>query len=235
MWGKIISFIVDLIEKLLGHPQTFDNSPVIISSFLDYGYKVGVLTKKYETSNRGPGYISNGSSWGDPGGDSYGSYQIETKKGTMQEYLRQNDKFTNVLKTLVVNSSAFKSMWKSLAAEDPVGFEQSQFNFLAHKPNGYYDGLSYAKNLGWNVNNLAMQSAIFSTVNQSGGWKKGIFNRSGIVSTDSLEVQINKLYDARAAYFRTLNLTGAIKTSIIFNRTIQERKDCLQLITTQLF
>lgn len=28
--------------------------------------KVGLLTAKYETSGKGPGYISNGSSWGDP-------------------------------------------------------------------------------------------------------------------------------------------------------------------------
>jgi len=131
--------------------------------------KVGLLTAKYETSGKGPGYISNGSSWGDPGGDSYGSYQLETKKGTMQAYLKTVDRFTNALRPLKVNSPEFKAMWRKLAADDPEGFEQSQFDYLANKPNGYVDGYNWAKANGWAVGNLAMQSAIYSAVNQSGG------------------------------------------------------------------
>lgn len=194
-------------------------------------YKIGQLTEKYETSNKGPGYISNGSKWGDPGGDSYGSYQLETKKGTMQEYLKGNDLFINALKPLKINSDAFKAKWQALAKADPKGFKESQFNYLAHKPNGYVDGYNYAKKLGWDVDNLAMQSAIYSTVNQSGGWKKGIFDKAGIVATDDLKTQINKLYDSRARYFRGLSsLSPSIKNSIIKQRTIAERYDCLQLI-----
>ncbi len=241
MWNKIIEYAKQLIvPKYSGHNPEILGMPTLDMSrnvaFIDYGYKAGELTKKYETSNKGPGYISNGSKWGDPGGDSYGSYQLETKKGTLQAYLKTvKGKFTEELKRLNINTIAFKTKWKELAKEDPIGFEQSQFNYLAYKPGGHYDGMAYAKKLGWNVNNLAMQSAIFSTVNQSGGWKKGIFDKTGIKPTDNLEVQINKLYDARATYFKSLNLTPTVKSSIVKNRTIDERKDCLKLISTQLF
>ncbi len=106
-------------------------------------YKVGDLAEKYETGNKGPGFISNGSKWGDPGGDSYGSYQLETKKGTMQAYLRGSDKFIDALKQFTINSLAFKQMWANLAKEDPEGFQQSQFDFLANKSNGYICYLFY--------------------------------------------------------------------------------------------
>lgn len=193
--------------------------------------KIGELAAKYETSNKGPGYISNGSAWGDPGGDSYGSYQLETKKGTMQEYLRGNDKYINALKPLKINSLEFKNKWRELAKQDPEGFEQSQFDYLANKPNGYNTAIKYAQQLGWAVGNFALQSAIYSIVNQSGNWKSGIFNKAGINESDSPATQVNKLYDARANYFRGLSsLSPMIKKNIIKQRTVLERKDCLKLL-----
>lgn len=194
-------------------------------------FRIGDLSEKYETSNRGPGYISTGESWGDPGGTSYGSYQLETKKGTMQEYLQGDDRFINALKKLKVNSQEFKARWRQLAAEDSEGFEQSQFNYLANKKGGYNEAIKYAEQLGWQVDNFALQSAIYSTVNQSGGWKKGIFQKAGIKREDDIKTQINKLYDARAAYFKSLSsLSSEIKRNIIQQRTVLERKDCLRLV-----
>lgn len=199
-----------------------------VSMYVDK--KVGQLTAKYETSGRGPGFISNGMGGKDPGGISYGSYQLESKKGTLQAYLKTSDKFTDKLRRLKVNSQEFMNMWRQLAKEDPEGFETSQFNYLANKPNGYVDGYNWAKANGWAVNDLAMQSAIYSAVNQSGGWRN-FFRSSGISPSDSIEVQLDKLYDARAAYFRSLKtLTPDIKDSIIKNRTINERKDAKKLI-----
>tara|TARA_R110000822_G_scaffold275773_1_gene397885 strand:- start:19625 stop:20230 length:606 start_codon:yes stop_codon:yes gene_type:complete len=198
---------------------------------LPLNYKIGDLAEKYEVSNRGPGYISSGASWGDPGGDSYGSYQLETKKGTMQEYLQGDDRFINTLKKFKVNSLEFRAKWRQLAAEDEAGFEQSQFMYLSKKKRGAVEALRYADQLGWSANNFALQSAVFSTVNQSGGWRKGIFDKAGIKATDDIKTQINKLYDARAAYFRSLTtLTPEIKRNIIQQRTVLERKDCLKLV-----
>jgi len=194
----------------------------------------GDLAMKYETGGQdhGVGYISNGSKWGDPGGDSYGCYQLETKQGTMQEYLHGNDRFTNALKVLKVNSSEFKTKWKELALEDPIGFKESQFMFIANKSNGYNKAIEFANMLGWNTNNFAMQSAIFSTCNQSGGWK-AIFVNAAIYPNDDIVTQINKLYDARADYFRDLRISPTIKRNIIKNRTVDERKDCLKLINVE--
>jgi LysM repeat protein len=51
--------------------------------------ELGVLSAKYETGGRGPGIVSTGS--GDPGGVSYGSYQMATKTGTVARFVSQSD------------------------------------------------------------------------------------------------------------------------------------------------
>lgn len=197
-----------------------------------YTYNIGDLAEKYETPNRGVGYISEGNKWGDPGGDSYGAYQIETNKGTMKAYLNYKDKYTAELRKFVVNSQGFKDKWKELANKDPHGFQQSQFDFIA--THSYYPAIADAKNRGWPVNSFALQSAIFSTSNQSGGWKNGIHAKAGIKAGDDLVTVINKYYDAREAYFRSLSLSNNIKRNIIKSRTVDERADCIALVAKEM-
>lgn len=194
------------------------------------GMNFGELAKKYETSGKGPGFISTGMGGKDPGGVSYGSYQLESKQGTLQSYLKTGDDYTKQLSQYKVNSPEFQSKWKDLASSDPKGFEESQRNYLMNKPGGYNDAIGYASQLGWDTKNPAMQNAIFSISNQSGGWKSGIFNKAGISSGDDPKTQINKLYDARASYFNKLSLSPDVKSSIIQNRTIDERRDALNMI-----
>lgn len=210
-------------------------------SYTGANYHIGDLAMKYEAPNGSPGFISEGSKWGDPGGDSYGSYQLESKHGTLQSYLATDDEFTRALKGLKVGMPSFNAMWKILAQQNPEGFQQSQFNFLYNKPNGCKDALAYAKQLHWDVDNFALQSAIFSTSNQSGRWKR-IFEDVPIPLSDTIEGQINALYDARARYFKSLpTLSSTIKTNIMRSRCgvnfdlspynkPNERNDCLRML-----
>lgn len=217
-------------DKIEAQMQLPKNSPPLPVNTLDV--RIGDLAAKYETSGKGVGFISTGMGGKDPGGISYGNYQLETKKGTMQAYLKSKESGTYgaALRQFTVNSTNFKNKWKQLAKDDPEGFNYSQFLYLANKPNGYNDAIKYAEKLGWNTDNFAMQSAIYSTVNQSGGWKTGIFSKAGIKKSDSLLVQLNKLYDARADYFRRIRLDPVVKRNIIKNRTVDERKDAIRLI-----
>jgi len=237
---------IDKLVQSLNKNSAVANNEVISSSpkasvATMHTYHIADLSEKYETSGKGPGYISSGSKWGDPGGDSYGSYQIETKKGTMQEYLNYNDRFSSQLKGLKINSAIFVNKWMDLANKFPEDFQQSQFDFLCSKSGGYNDAIKHAKKLGWLSESFALQSAIFSTSNQSGKWKSGIFAKAGIHPSDVLAIQINKLYDARAKYFLELSsLSSAIKKSIMQQRCgknlnltnfkgSNERLDCLSL------
>ena len=190
-------------------------------------YEIGELAEKYEVSGRGPGYISAGDSW-DPGGDSYGSYQLATKVGTLQGYLRTSLPYVNELKAAGrIKSKTFNAKWKAIAAQDPDGFKQSQFDYVATI--SYLPCRKYADHIGI-ADTLALNSCLFSTSNQSGGWRK-ILDRAGVNQLDDEETQINKLYDARARYFQSLtSLSAKVKKAIIEQRTIKERADCLKLL-----
>src|SRR5215211_8388916 len=48
---------------------------------------LGALSAKYETGGRGPGTVSTGS--GDPGGVSYGSYQMASKMGVPARFITE--------------------------------------------------------------------------------------------------------------------------------------------------
>lgn len=174
------------------------------------------------------GFISNGMGGRDPGGISYGRYQLETNKGTMQGFLKSPDgqQFNN-LQGLKVNSPEFKSEWQKTASANPQAFDQAQFNYI--KTQSYDKAVPYASDRGFDTTHPAVQQALFSTANQSGGWKN-IINKSGVKPGDDIPTQINKLYDSRANYFQNLKLAPDVKASIIKNRTVDERRDALSLV-----
>ena len=189
-------------------------------------YQIGELAEKYETSNRGPGYISDGDRW-DPGGDSYGSYQLATNPGTLIGYLRSGLPYTDTLKQLTPKSEQFNAEWERLAQLDPEGFKQSQFDYV--KTLSYDPCRSYADHIGI-ADTLAINSALFSISNQHGGWKK-ILDAAGVEQSDTEEEQINKLYDARERYIESLSiLPSTLKDTLVKTRCQQERIDCLKLI-----
>jgi hypothetical protein len=187
---------------------------------------IGDLAEKYETGGRGPGFISNGDQW-DPGGDSYGSYQLASKVGTLQGYMKTSLPFVAQLRPYRIKSPSFNKMWKAIAAQFPEEFKRSQFEYVLTL--SYDPCRKYADSIGI-TSGMAVDSALFSLSNQSGGWKK-ILDGANIFQLDAEETQVNKLYDARARYFRSLSsLSPKVKAAVIEQRTVLERADCLKLL-----
>ena len=89
----------------------------------------GSISRKYEPGyepgNDGPGAISSGKR--DPGGKSYGLYQLSSKKGTLQIFLKQTG-YDQVIKGKI-GSSEFDKSWQRIAAEDPK-FAAAQHSFI---------------------------------------------------------------------------------------------------------
>ena len=192
----------------------------------DVTFDIGDLAEKYETGGRGPGFISDGDKW-DPGGDSYGSYQLASKVGTLQGYLKTNLPYVDQLKKLVVKSAAFNQLWKDIAAKDPDGFKQSQFDYVCTIS---YNPCRKCADKKGILNSFAINSALFSISNQHGGWAK-ILDAANIKSTDDETTQVNKLYDARKNYVNGLSsLSATLKVNIVKQRCTLERTDCLALI-----
>lgn len=100
------------------------------------GDVTGSVSAKYEAS--GPGVISSGA--GDGGGKSYGSYQLASKKGSVNSFLNwlESNGNSNYAKALTgaVGSDEFDNNWKTLAAKDPEGFAKVQKQYIKTQ---YYD------------------------------------------------------------------------------------------------
>lgn len=130
---------------------------------------LGELSAKYETGGRGPGTVSTGS--GDPGGVSYGSYQMATKMGTVQRFVSQAGfQWADDFKGLTAGTAPFTACWKRIATEQTAAFQSAQHAFIKKS---HYDLLA-AKilaedGLDVNTRSRALQDVVWSTAVQHGG------------------------------------------------------------------
>lgn len=130
---------------------------------------LGELSAKYETGGRGPGTVSTGS--GDPGGVSYGSYQMATKMGTVARFVTQvGFRWANDFQGLAPGTAPFTACWKRIAANETDAFQRAQHAFIKKS---HYDLLA-AKilaedGLDVNTRSRAVQDAVWSTAVQHGG------------------------------------------------------------------
>lgn len=90
---------------------------------------LGRLSARYETGGRGPGTISSGV--GDPGGVSYGSYQLATNRGRPQEFLQANGRaWAAEFGGSAPATPGFNAAWTAVAKRDPDRFHQAQHEFI---------------------------------------------------------------------------------------------------------
>jgi hypothetical protein len=145
--------------------------------------ELGSLSAKYETGGRGPGTVSTGS--GDPGGVSYGSYQMATKTGTAARFVNQGDfPWRDEFAGLAPGTAAFTTKWKQIAASETARFQKAQHEFIKRT---HYDLLvAKVKNedaLDINSCSHAVQDAVWSTAVQHGGGTPVIHNALAKVTT----------------------------------------------------
>lgn len=131
--------------------------------------ELGCLSAKYETGGRGPGVVSTGV--GDPGGVSYGSYQMASKMGVPQRFVGQSGfPWATDFKNLTAGSADFTACWKRIAAAQADDFQRAQHGFIKQS---HYDPLAakiLAENkLDVNTRSFALQNVVWSTAVQHGG------------------------------------------------------------------
>jgi hypothetical protein len=88
--------------------------------------ELGKLSEKYESGGRGPGTVSTGA--GDPGGVSYGSYQLASKVGRADEFARKY--YPKEFAGLKGGTPEFTARWKELAAADPKGLHAKEHEYI---------------------------------------------------------------------------------------------------------
>jgi len=130
---------------------------------------LGELSAKYETGGRGPGTVSTGA--GDPGGVSYGSYQMASKMGVPTRFVTQSGfPWLSDFQGLTAGTAPFTACWKRIAAAETDAFKRAQHAFIKKS---HYDLLAAKV---WNDDGLdvntrcrALQDVIWSTAVQHGG------------------------------------------------------------------
>ncbi|MGJ0430555.1 peptidoglycan-binding domain-containing protein [Methylobacter sp.] len=168
--------------------------------------KLGNLSAKYESGNRGSAAIG----YDNTGGWSYGKYQIETKRGTMNGFLNYvKTASPDVYQQLdgaggydaaLAGNNEFKNAWK-IAAKEP-SFETLQHDYIASKN---YSPLSskVQEETGLNVSerSAAVQDVVWSVAVQHGPGSSVISNalKDKDVAKMTDDEIIDVIYDERSA------------------------------------
>lgn len=163
-------------------------------------YSIGALSAKWESGNRGPGTIST--SYADPGGLSYGTYQISTKHGYIHDFLEnEGASFCDAFKESTPGTDSFNKQWKSIADGDKDQFHLVQHNYIKRT---HYDPfikrLKRQLKLELGDYSPVLQDVIWSTAVQHGPYSKVVKNAlSGLSITDLSESElISRIYAERS-------------------------------------
>jgi hypothetical protein len=87
---------------------------------------LGKLSEKYESGGRGPGTVSTGK--GDPGGVSYGTYQLASKIGRADQFVQKY--YPKEFEGLKGGTPEFTKVWKEVAAKDPKALHANEHAFI---------------------------------------------------------------------------------------------------------
>jgi hypothetical protein len=190
---------------------------------------LGSLAARYESGGRGTSAIG----WDSTGGTSYGKYQIATKTGTMDQFMKFLEKdnpaaFARLKAAGPADSGkdgAFAQEWKKLASEGLLGDSEHKFIKATH----FDKGMSGIKNQSLKAmveQSKALQEVMWSTsVQHGGGGASGIF---GKVYKEGMSEQdlIKAIYAERGTRFGSS--TAAVQKSVQ-NRFASEQQQALEL------
>ena len=193
---------------------------------------LGKTSKRYESGSGGPATISSGV--GDPGGISYGSYQLSTTKGTLAEYLKYSDNYNHAFDGLKPKTKEFDQKWKELANNDPQ-FHQSQHEFIASKH--YQPQLQALKQAGFDFSKRgkAVQDMVWSLAVQH---RRGTMSKidrgekeSGLDFKTATDAEIiEAVYDSKLRHYKQDFRSSSPKVQEgVRKRILSEKADLLRL------
>lgn len=128
-------------------------------------HELGKLSEKYESGGRGPGTVSTGQ--GDPGGVSYGTYQLASKVGRADDFVKRH--YPEQFKGLKAGTPEFTKKWKELAAKDSKGLHANEHAYIKET---HYDpqAKKLQKDLGLDADkrSAAFRDVVWSVAVQHG-------------------------------------------------------------------
>jgi LysM repeat protein len=206
--------------------------------------QLGALSERYETGGRGPGTVSSGA--GDPGGVSYGSYQLAGNLGRPQQFLANEGRaWAAEFGGASPGSASFTATGKVIAAREPEAFKAAQHAYIQRT---HYDvqvaHVEAATGLDLSTRSAALRDVAWSTSVQHGPETNAIVKAmakveaQGVKPTDGQAYDralINAIYDERGkrdasgglAYFTSASAQVQASVAARFG---DERRDALAML-----
>lgn len=212
-------------------------------------HRIGSISERFESGGRGPGTVSSGR--GDPGGVSYGTYQLASRTGTLGRFLEKEGArwAAELAAGGKPGSAGFSAVWKAIALREREAFATAQHSFIART---HYapavDKLRAGKAIDLDTRHDAVREAVWS-VSVQHRRAADILMRAvdaaraggGEAGADFDRRLVDAIYDARSAYvLRVANAPGlkpaeaAQLRSIVANRYPAERKAVMALFTAAI-
>lgn len=170
---------------------------------------LGALSERYESGGRGPGTISAGLR--DPGGVSYGIYQLASKTGTVAAFIDAEGKpWAGEFAGKAPGTQAFSAAWKAVALRVPEAFAAAQHAFIErthYRP--AVEAVREQTGLDLSTCHRAVRDAVWSCSVQHGRAAQILV--AAVKSTDGAlkrgtsyydRALLERIYAERAAYVR---------------------------------
>jgi murein DD-endopeptidase MepM/ murein hydrolase activator NlpD len=207
---------------------------------------LGKLSEKFEVGTRGPGTVSRGI--GDPGGRSYGSFQMTSKprRGTVGVYVTQTDfPFRERFRALAPGTDAFTAVWQEIARTQPEEFQASQHAFIKKT---HFDVLVEKirgeDRLDVNERSHTLQDVIWSTAVQHGPNNSIAHRALRTLSLTPADSDFDRrfiiaVYAERGRKRADGVLVNFARASLdqqrgVANRFVQEQRDALRMLADEL-
>lgn len=179
--------------------------------------RLGSLSERFESGGRGPGAVSGGQ--GDPGGVSYGIYQMASRTGTAGAFMAaEGAAWAAEFSGAVPGSEAFSRIWRAIAEREPERFVLAQHAFIErthYRP--AVDRVRAQTGLDLDVRAEAVRDVAWSVAVQHGGaatiLKAAVAQADGNASREDAgydRALIEAIYAHRTAYvLRVAQRSGA--------------------------
>lgn len=244
LWGAIAMAAGWALEKVINKLDKTTEAKNRLTGGIS-STDLGALSQRYESSGD-PGSISNPGD--DPGGRSYGLYQLSINMGSLQNfvdwlessgwqagrYLKYGEDLNSGIPahSVELGSDEFNTLWKNAADKFGESFSNAQEQYIKEH---YYDATAQElANDGFDVNerSAAVRQAVWSTSVQHGpSTATDIIEEALANALDSSdEALINAIYDVRTERIKKdAYLTQDLKDAVIdrYNGGAGERQAAL--------
>lgn len=192
--------------------------------------RLGKLSEQFESGGRGAGTVSSGR--GDPGGVSYGIYQLASRTGTAARFVEsEGEPWRHEFAGNAPGSNAFSAAWRAIAKREPAAFAHAQHAYIErthYRP--AVEAVRARTGLNLDQRHQAVRDATWSVAVQHGGAAKILVRAIGKADAEHARdgahydrVLVERIYAERSRYVLRVaarSASGAARTlrSIVQNR-----------------